>query len=623
MICGSQTAEAMLSMRKPSLETRSELPWLVAALAALLIGWFLYNRNILAIYPPDLSEHGAFQVITYGSDPNPARADQLNKFNQFYRKDGLKVSLVPGGSDGSTLITTSSAGTAPDIVDAYEPEDLRTLVRKGLVRPLNSYLKAAHIDLEAITWPARLDALRQPNPTWKLGDPPLDRYIYYAVPNNMDVPVVFFNASLYEQVKAEHERAGQPMPPQPWLNWTWWDFAALARSLERRSDDGRILSFGATPPKIETVAIEIGLSMRGESREQFDRMSAAERHALGIDGLSWDDCVSVYQRDPAGTMRPFPNRHALTEALQFCYDMVDVLHGSPSSSDLNQMASSTSFGFESGFGQFTSGMMGMHTTGRWFLGQVRATCAFDWRLVRMPRWVPLSEWQGWQQRGLAPNQRDGAWGEREHPLRGFGLPLGGRMSFISSSSRDPARAFKFLEYLTTNQDFNRILLVEDGMGADMHTALDYLATSDPLFPEEVKNRPVEHELGSLANLYARQMWPYTNHLLGREQAYLDMDSAFSQNEWLERAMHESHARIDYAAASRFFTGTPLSCPVVGSVLCDRLVDKFAEGLARGHALDSPPRVQGPSRITLAILTAFAGAIAALGIRMWSGRRDDA
>ena len=192
----------MLSMRKPSLETRSELPWLIALIAAVLGGWYLYNRQVLGIYPLDASEHGAFHVITYGSDPNPSRAGQLSKFNQYYRKDSLKVCLVPGGSDGSTLITTSCAGTAPDIVDVYDQEDLRTDIRKGLARPLNEYLKASHIDLEAITWPARLEALRQPNPRWRPGEPPLDRYTYYAVPNNMDVPVVFFNASLYQQVKA-------------------------------------------------------------------------------------------------------------------------------------------------------------------------------------------------------------------------------------------------------------------------------------------------------------------------------------------------------------------------------------------------------------------------------------
>ncbi len=524
--------------------------------------------------------------------------------------------LVPGGSDPGTLITTSCAGTAPDIVDVYEPEELRSTIRKGIARPLNAYLKAARIDLERITWPSRIEELRVPNPRWKPGDDPFDRHLYYAVPNNMDVPVVFFNASLYEQVKVEHLRSGQAMPPAPWLNWTWWDYAALARALERRAADGRILTFGATPPKIETVAIEIGMSMRGESRERFSALSARQRRELGLGDLGWDDCVALYQREGGG-YRPFPNRTALREALQFCYDLVAVIHGAPSVSDLNQVASLSSYGFDAGFGQFTSGLLGMHSSGRWFLGQVRAACGFDWKLLRMPRWVPLSEWQRWQRLGLAPAERDGEWGEREHPLRGFGLPLGGRMSIISSSSHAPARAFKFLEYLATNQDFNRILLIEDGMGADMRTALDYLGKADPLFPEEIRNRAPEHELGSLANLYARPPWPYSNRLFGRDQAYLDLDSALSQPGWRDQAMAMGSERIDYAGASQLFAGCPPSSPEVGRLLADRLVAKFEEGLERGRVLDSPPRIQPPGRPTMLVFLALGAALALLGLRLWS------
>ncbi len=605
-------------MRTPSLETRPELPWLVAMAVAVLGGWYLYNRNVLEIYPHDPSEHGAFHVITYGSDPNPARADQLNKFNQYYRKDSLKVVLVPGGSDGGTLTTTSCAGTSPDIVDVYEPEELRSAVRKGIARPLNSYLKAAHIDLAAITWPSRLEELRVPNPRWRPGDDPLDRHVYYAVPNNMDVPVVFFNASLYEQVRIERLRSGLPMPPAPWLNWTWWDYATLARALERRSADGRILTFGASPPKVETVAVEIGMSMRGESREEFARLDAGQRAARGVGELTYDQCIQLYQRVGAG-YRPFPNRKALREALQFCYDLVEVMHGAPSVSELNQVASLSSYGFDVGFGQFNAGLLGMHISGRWYLGQVRANCAFDWKLVRMPRWVPFTEWLRWQRQGLAAEERDGEWSERSHPLRGFGLPLGGRMSIITSSSKHPARAFSFLEYLATNQDFNRILLIEDGMGADMHTALDYLGKPDPLFPEEARNRAPEHELGTLANLYAREPWPYSNRLFGRDQAYLDLDSALSQPQWREQAFARGPERIDYAASSPLFAGCQPSSPEIGALLADRLVAKFEEGMARGAELDSPARIQPPGRSTIAVFVALGALAAAIGVRLRAAR----
>ena len=96
------------------------------------------------------------------------------------------------------------------------------------------------------------------------------------------------------------------------------------------------------------------------------------------------------------------------------------------------------------------------------LALVRADVTFDWRLVHMPRWVPYDEWQRWQQEGLRPDQRDGPWAEIN---RGQGATISGRISAITSSCENPEQAFKFLRFLMTNEDFNRALLIEDGMGA--------------------------------------------------------------------------------------------------------------------------------------------------------------
>jgi ABC-type glycerol-3-phosphate transport system substrate-binding protein len=607
-------------MSRHALRTRSELPWLAAVVVVVLGGWHLYNRHVLRIYPQDASEGGRFHVITYGSDPNPARADQLNKFNQYHRKDGLKVALVPAGSQANAVTTTSAAHTAPDIIDVYTPEDIRTYIRKGIALPLNEHLKANHVDLEAITWPSRLDELRVPNPAWKPGDHPLDRHIYYCVPNNMDVHMVFFNRSLYTRVKDERERAGLRMPREPWLNWTWWDYALLAKAMHRRGPSGHFISFGGGEPDFETLHHQIGDSQRGESRAAFERLDADARRRLGVEGLSWDDCVAAYSPAPGGGWIPFPNRVATEQALQYQHDLVAVIKGVPSPSDANQMATTGGFAANATYGQFKAGLLGMHISGRWFLGQVRADCAFDWRLLRMPRWVPLEEWERWQREGREPGERDGEWGEREHPLRGFSLPLGGRMAFISSSSRDPAKAFTFLQYLISNQDFNRILLVDDGMGADMRLARDYLSAPDPLFPEEAVNRPVEHELGTLTRLYARDPWPYTNRLLARDQAFADMSASFGQGQVLARALAISGERIVYHGMQDFFPDQVASTPGVGRALAPLLIAKLQDGLAAGAAIDAPAAVSGPSALTLLVLGTLAAALVALTRTAWRERR---
>lgn len=603
-------------MRRPSLTTRSELPWMLGVLVALLGGWYVANRHLLALYPSDASESGRFHVVTYGSDPNPARADQLNKFNQFYRSEQLKVALIASGSAPPTIITTSAAGNAPDVIDAYATEELRTYIRKGIAVPINRWLKERHIDLETITWPTRLDELREPNPAWRPGDPPLDRHLWYAVPNNMDVHMVFFNQTLFDRVRDERMRAGLAMPREPWLDWTWWDYALVAKALHRRGPGGQFASFGGGLPDLDILVHQIGESMRGESRAEFEQLDAAQRAALGVDTLAWDDCVRVFRREADGSHTPYPNRKALAQALQYLTDLVGTLHGAPSATDAGQVANPGGFAASNGYGHFSSGLLGLHICGRWFLGQVRAQANFDWRLYRMPRWVPLAEWERWQRAGLAPADRDGPWGEREHRLRGFALPLGGRVSFISSSCRDPARAFRFLEYLATNQDFNRILLVEDGMGADMKAAHEYLSAPDPLFPGETMNRPVAHELGTLERLYARESWPFTNRQLGRDQPLLDLAGSYGQENALTEALAGSPERITYDGVRALFPEQRASSPALGRALANSLVARLEQGLAAGAALDTATTVAGPSWASLTFFTVLA----ALGGRALMLRR---
>jgi len=67
-----------MKRKTPSFHTRSEMPWILAVLGGMLLGWYAYNRYVLQLYPIDISEGGKYHVITYGSDPNPARIEQKN-----------------------------------------------------------------------------------------------------------------------------------------------------------------------------------------------------------------------------------------------------------------------------------------------------------------------------------------------------------------------------------------------------------------------------------------------------------------------------------------------------------------------------------------------------------------
>jgi hypothetical protein len=116
-------------------------------------------------------------VITFGSDANPARAEQMAIFDRHYDDQNLRVELLPGGSDRSSLPTTAAAGRAPYIVDIFAESDVPLYAKKGIALPLNDYLKELRdrsedpFNILTDTWQARLDSLRIDNPDWDGSDP--------------------------------------------------------------------------------------------------------------------------------------------------------------------------------------------------------------------------------------------------------------------------------------------------------------------------------------------------------------------------------------------------------------------------------------------------------------------
>ena len=160
------------------------------------------------------------------------------------------------------------------------------------------------------------------------------------VPNNMNIAVVWFNRSLYQRSKTEAEQAGRPVPPEPFVGWTWWDYAgALGQLMQRRGTSGNFLSFGASQPAIEDLYIQIACRCAA-STKAFDALSDAQRAEQGLTGLTWEDCVARVSYDAEGKPVFYPNRDAIQQAIQFNYDLQHVVQASPTASDARQMSSS-------------------------------------------------------------------------------------------------------------------------------------------------------------------------------------------------------------------------------------------------------------------------------------------
>ncbi len=611
-------------MSDSAVTRRSELPWLVGGLVVLLGGWWALNRFVLRVYPADATAGGTVQVLGWGTDPNPARVEQCNIFNRANRDQGLIVQVVPGGSDAQGIVTRSAAGNAPDCIDVYNPEDLGKYIAKGIAKPLNPYLKEAKLDLAHETWPALLDNISRPNPAYRPGiDDPIDARIWYAVPNNVDYPFIYFNRTLYQRVVAERTAAGQPIPPEPWLGWTWWDYAALAKSLNRRGADGRFISFGGPPPDPWLLAMQIGAGMRGEEASGFAALTADERTARGVSGLSWEDCIAPFARQPDGTLTPWPNRQALTTSLQFSYDMQHAWKAVPTSSDMQQMATGGGgYGGTGINGQFLAGTAGMMSMGRWYLMQIRANVSFDWRMVRTPRWAPYDEWARWQREGKGPGQRDGAWGDREHQDRGYLTVMNTRCTFLTSSAKDPAKAFRFLELLIRNHDYQKVILLEDGSSANMAMTLDYVGKADPLIPDEVVNRTPEHELGAVHGQVGRPRWPFSNYARHENIRWSNLPAWMSPRDPLDQALVAGVGLREVPELAAFAKGERFtSSDVLGKDLAARTVAAMDRAGSEGFALDQPPGRQGPSLATMVVFGGLAGVIGLLAFGVWRTRKE--
>jgi ABC-type glycerol-3-phosphate transport system substrate-binding protein len=596
-------------MADPSVTRRSEVPWLIGGITVLLIGWYVINRHVLEVYPTDATEGGTIHVITWGTDPNPARVEQCSIFNRANRDRGLKVQVVPNGADAQAIVTRSAAGNAPDCIDIYNPEDLSKYIAKGIARPLNEHLKNAQLDPAKETWPALIENISRPNPDYKPGiDDPIDARIWYAIPNNVDYAFIYFNRTLYQRVVAERQAAGTPVPPEPWLGWTWWDYAAIAKMLNRRGPDGRFLSFGGAAPDSTTLAMSIGAGMRGEDRAAFEALTPEQRSARGLQGLDWDSAIAPFVKRPDGTLQPWPNHAAITDALQFVHDIQHAWRAVPTQSDMQQMATGGGgYGGAGVQGQFLAGNAGMMTMGRWYLGQIRANASFDWRMLRMPRWVPYDEWARWQREGKGPGQRDGEWGDVAHPNRGYIAQMNTRCSFLTSSSPDPAKAFRFLEMLIRNQDYTRVILLEDGACASMPMALDYFSKPDPLVPDEIINRAPEHEIAAVSQQAPRPRWPFSNYARYYTIGWSNLAAWMIPRDTLETALKSGKPKIERPELAIYAPGESMtSVSGIGEDFAGRLNEALDDAGKEGYVLDQPARRQWPSLGTLAV---FAGLIA--------------
>lgn len=278
--------------------------------AALLIGMIVLSFVAYSMIPrpPDDGKVD----LTWVSDPNPARQEQIAAFNRMFPECRLR--LDSNNADMTKILVQSSVRIGPDIIDVYGIQQMYVYVEAGILLDVTDIAKEMGFD-PSVTYPKARDTFtiegRQ-----------------YGFPCNVDAPVIFYNKNLFDQYSV----------PYPEGHWTWEECIETALKLTHKRPGGR---------GYERFGLALGYSAWQEILMQFG--------------------ASVFSED--GTRCTLDTPEAL-EAMQFYYDLHFKWHVVPTPSD--KLAMSGEGGWGAGeIRWFGNGRIAMMRIGRWGLIQFR------------------------------------------------------------------------------------------------------------------------------------------------------------------------------------------------------------------------------------------------------------
>ena len=254
--------------------------------------------------------------LTWVSDDNPARREQIDLFNELH--PDYRLRLDPSNTGMQKVIVQCIGGVGPDIFDCYNAFQLSAYVRSGIAWDVTDQLAEAGIDVREDCWEAGRPIM-------------VFEGRVYGFLNNASVNAVWLNKAIFE-------RHGIPCPsPDPKRGWTWEEFLPLAKRLTVRNEQGRV-----------------------------------ERFGFMMDWWGWYHFVAqwggrVYSPDGTRCMLDSPETAA---AIQFMQDLIYKHKVAPS--PVEEAAMSTAGGWGSGtITFFGAGKSAMALGGRWWLCTLR------------------------------------------------------------------------------------------------------------------------------------------------------------------------------------------------------------------------------------------------------------
>lgn len=273
---------------------------------------------------PNATKNGK-TVLTWVSDDNPARREQIALFNKLYPQYDLQLDASNSGMD--KVLVQSSSGVGPDVFDCYSPAQLQTYVGAGVAWDVTDQLAKRGVTKE-LTWPLAWS-------TFVINDR------VYGFPGNVFGDGIWYHKDLFD-------KAGVPYPTR---TWTWKQFRDVAKKMTVRDDRGRVVQF-ALMGDIGKVAIPFMWSNGG--------------HMFNANGTR---CVL--------------NSPENIEALKFWEELMYVDEAIPS--PVAEATMSTSGGWGSGsITMFGDKRCAMAAGGRWWLNTLRSYKELNLGVCEMP-----------------------------------------------------------------------------------------------------------------------------------------------------------------------------------------------------------------------------------------------
>jgi multiple sugar transport system substrate-binding protein len=261
---------------------------------------------------PDSVRDGK-QVLTWVSDDNPARREQLALFNKLHPEYDLRLDASNSGMD--KVLVQSSSGVGPDLFDCYGVNQLEIYVQSGIAWDITDELAKRGITKE-LTWPLAWSAF-------------VSKGRLYGFPANVYSDAIWYHKDLFD-------KAGVPYPPR---TWSWEQFLEVAKKLTVRDSKGRVV--------------------------QYAFMGDVGKVAMP---LMWLNGGRIFNE--SGT-RCVLNSPQNVEALQFWYDLMYKHEVLPS--PVAEATMSTSGGWGSGvITMFGDKRCAMAAGGRWWLNTLRS-----------------------------------------------------------------------------------------------------------------------------------------------------------------------------------------------------------------------------------------------------------